>query len=470
MTEATTDAAGPPDVSTAPAEVARWFAPAVALVAIGGLVLRWWYLVTSRVDRQPTFNQGDAFWYSAVANNLAAGKWFENPFYGDPTADHPPLTILVLWPASKFFDGSTYAQRFTMVLLGTATIVLVGLIGRRLAGPTAGVVAAVAVALSPSLWINDVVIMSESLTALLVAVVIGLGVLLAERPTHRMAVATGAACGLAALARAEIALFLPLMAWPILALRGDAERRVRLVRMGLAAGATALVIAPWSLWNLTRFQEPVAISTNDGLTLLGANCDVTYGSLKGGWTLSRCTSPVMETLDQRKPADGPTAFDEPCADSSQKRPPCWDPSTKSKIMRDEALSYVRQHLDEVPGVVLARHGRVWGWYRMDQAASAGFFEGRKPTVTRYGFYTTWAMAPFVLVGLVSLRRRGVSLLPFVAPWAVVVVVTTLFYGLVRFRVPYDLAACLLVGVAVAALVDDGPRGLFSRSGTDANGP
>ncbi|MEO6988109.1 MAG: glycosyltransferase family 39 protein [Aquihabitans sp.] len=419
----------------------------------------------------PTFRQGDAFWYSSVANNLAAGRWFENPFDGLPTADHPPLTVLVLGPASWLFDGSTYAQRMTMVVLGAATIALAGLAGRRLAGPTAGVAVAVAVAVAPSLWVNDVVIMSETLTALLVVLVLWVGIVLADRPTDRVAILAGALCGLAALARAEIALFLPLMVWPILVLNRDVDRRRQLLRMGMATVATVAVIAPWSLWNLGRFQEPVAISTNDGLTLLGANCDPTYfGPLKGAWTLDNCSLPILEDLDSRKPVDGPTEFDEPCADTNQLRPPCWDPSTKSKIMRGEALSYIRHHLGDVPGVVVARQGRVWGWYRLEQAANSGIAEGRLPAVTRWGFYTTWALSPVALLGLVVLRRRGTTIVPFVASWALVVVVVSGFYGLVRFRIPFDVSLCFLVGVVVAAIIEGGPRRLLSPSASDPDEP
>ena len=47
------------------------------------------------------------------------------------------------------------------------------------------------------------------------------------------------------------------------------------------------------------------------------------------------------------------------------------------------------------------------------------------------------------------RRRGASLVPYGAALATVLITTTLFYGLVRFRVPWDVAACVLGGVAVA---------------------
>lgn len=448
-----------------------WFWPGLTVVTLAALALRWWYLVSSGVDRVSTFRQGDAFWYSSVAHNLAIGNWFENPFNGIPTADHPPLTVLVLGPTSWIFENSNYAQRMTMVVLGAVTVTLAGLAGRRLAGPIAGIATAVAVAVAPSLWINDVVIMSETLTALLVVLVLWAGIALADRPTDRLVVVTGALCGLAALARAEVGLFLPLMVWPILLLRKDVERRHQVVRMGMATVAAVAVIAPWSLWNLGRFQEPVVISTNDGLTLLGAYCDYTFqGPLKGAWTLDDCSLGVLQNLDDRKPADGPTSFTEPCDDATQLRPPCWDASTKSKIMRGEAVTYLRHHLTELPGVVVARQGRVWGWYELDQAAQAGIAEGRNPTVTRWGFYTTWVLTPVALLGLVVLRRRGISIIPFVASWALVVVVTSAFYGLVRFRVPFDVALCFLVGVVVAAVIEDGPRRLFRPSGVEPAEP
>ena len=50
-----------------------------------------------------------------------------------------------------------------MTLLGIATIAVIGLVGRRLAGPVVGLVAAGIAAVYPNLWINDSLVMSESL-------------------------------------------------------------------------------------------------------------------------------------------------------------------------------------------------------------------------------------------------------------------------------------------------------------------
>lgn len=446
-----------PSLDAAPSSsTERWFRPGLAVVAIVGLVWRLIYLFTSKVDNSPVVDQGDAFWYVTTARSLSRGMLFRNSFTHLPTAEHPPLTPLVLVPAARL-SGGVMAQRLTMVLLGTAVIVVVGLAGRRLRGPVAGLAAAVAAASLPSLWINDVLVMSETLTALVTAGVIWAGIVLAQRATTRLAAGAGALCGLAALARAETALLLPLMIWVIIALSHDLAWSRRLALMGSATAGAILVMAPWIGLNLTRFEEPVAISTNDGVTLAGANCDAMYrGELKGGWVLIPCVSDIYAELDSEKgPAEAladPT--EKPCLDAFQKQRPCLDPSQINKRMRSEGIGYIRDHLDEVPGVMLARNARVWGFYGRAQAVYAGVGEGRPPWASRLAFTTTWAMLPVSIGGLVLLRRRRIALAPFLAPLAIVVVTASLFTGLTpRIRVPWNVASCLLAGVVFATILD-----------------
>jgi 4-amino-4-deoxy-L-arabinose transferase-like glycosyltransferase len=449
----------------------RRFAPALTAIAVAGLLVRWWYLVASKVDDIPVIRQGDAFWYATTAQALARGELFRNNFDGLPTADHPPLTVLVITPAAALFDDSVFAQRLTMMALGVAVIVVVGLLGRRLAGPRVGLLAAGLAAISPALWVNDVLIMSETVTALLVAFVLWAGLVLAERPSNRSALVAGLLCGLLGLARAETALFLPLMVWPIVAV-APGLRWTR--RLGLGAIATAgavVALAPWMLLNVGRFEEPVLISTNDGLTLAGANCDATYqGEAKGGWVIDPCVLEGYATLDAAKPGDAPPApfGDDPCTDTLQRRLPCRDPSEISKVLRAQGLEYISEHATELPGVILARNGRVWGIYAQDQSATTGILEGREPWATRAGFAFTWLLLPFAIAGMVLLKRRGTTLAPFLASLAIVILATSAFTGLVgRFRVPWDVAACLLAAVAISALID---RWRPTRAAEPTDGP
>ena len=454
----------------------RWFTPGLIAITLAALVGRFTYLIRSRVNNTASIFQGDAFWYSTTAQNLAKGKLFLNAFTGNPTADHPPLTVIVLGPASLLFRNSTYAQRATMVLLGAATVAVIGLAARRLAGPRAGLIAAGVAALAPTLWVSDVLLMSETPTALLIALLLWAGTELADRQCHRLVLIVGLLCGLATLSRAETGLFLPFMVWPILALSREGSWQQRLKLAGLATIATLAVIAPWTILNLTRFQEPVLLSNNDGVTLLGANCRTTYhGSLTGGWVIEPCLTDLYTTIDGHKPPLTPaqgeaqkaaklaTPRKKLCDDPFQKRLPCWDASKVSKLMRSAGSTYVTHHKADLPRVILARNGRAWGIYRPGQGVAAGVAEGRERWVSRWGFLQTWLLFPVSAAGAIVLRRRRVSLIPFAASVLIVVIVTSAFYGLVRFRLPYDVASCLLIGVAVSALFGSVENGRRSSS-------
>ena len=72
-----------------------------------------------------------------------------------------------------------------------------------------------------------------------------------------------------------------------LALRAGAAWRSRLALAAVALGAFALVLAPWTIRNLTVFEEPVLISTNGNAVFVGSNCDAVYhGDFIGLWNFN----------------------------------------------------------------------------------------------------------------------------------------------------------------------------------------
>ena len=432
----------------------RRFRIGLALLTLAGAVGRYAYLVISKVDQGRVLDQGDAFWYGSTAWNLANGEVFRNYFSGGVTADHPPLTVLLLTPAAFFGEENTWGQRLTMVVLGALVITVVGLAGRSLAGRRVGLAAAAVAMVMPALWINDVLLMSETPAALLIAAVIWTGIVLARAPSLRLAAGAGALCGLAALTRAELGLLLPFMVWTTAVFARGVGWRPKLGLVLMSGAATAAVIAPWTLMNQSRFAEPVLISTNDGITLAGANCDDAYfGERKGGWVINPCVIDAYARLEAAKPPVPPGTPDA-CFDSLQAREPCLDASEVSIEMRREGLDYLRGHVADVPGVIAARNGRVWGLYRFDQSLDTGVDEGRPRLSTAVAFGFAWLMVPLGVGGLVLLRRRRESLIPFLAPLALVVLTTSAFTGLApRYRLPWDVATCLLAGVALVHLMD-----------------
>src|SRR3954451_328672 len=115
-----------------------------ALAALGGAARLIWI-----VGR--TWNPNglivDSLYYHRVANFVAAGQGFISPDALDhghtiPTAEKAPLYPLVLAFESKLGATGIEAHRLLGVALGMAGIVLVGILGRRRAGPAVGLVAA----------------------------------------------------------------------------------------------------------------------------------------------------------------------------------------------------------------------------------------------------------------------------------------------------------------------------------------
>lgn len=382
----------------------------VAGILVAALAVRLAYVLVVVGDDAAA---GDAIYYSAQADVLARGGGFEHPFTGEAAADHPPMTAILLALPALGDGDPLFRQRLFMAVLGTGAVAMIGLLGAAIAGRRAGLGAAALATVHPGLWINDGLAMSETPTAVVTAAV-GVAVLRWRRSGDHAWV-VGLAGGLAVLTRAELALLVLLLS--VVPPTGRALRDHG--RDLLAIGAVAaLVLAPWTARNLLRFEEPVLVSTNDGLTLLGSNCDRSYGDGLGFWHL-QCAPDVP-----------------------------GDQSEVSAIYREMALDYVGAHRDELPRVVAARLGRTWSVWRPYDMVFLNQGEGRPKTASRLAIWSWWLLVPMAAGGLWRHRRDRDVVILAVAPVVTVTAVTILTYGIPRFRLPAEV---ILVAIAGAAL-------------------
>src|SRR3954467_12027504 len=154
----------------------RRFARSVAVVALCGGLLRLADLLT--VARH-TVGIGDWWFYHWQANLIADGRGFLDPVQplhahppppaGPPRAPRaraaapPPLYPVLLAGLSKAGITSTLGHRSLGIVLGMVSIVLIALIARRIAGPRAGLAAAIVAAVYPIFIGVDADLMSETL-------------------------------------------------------------------------------------------------------------------------------------------------------------------------------------------------------------------------------------------------------------------------------------------------------------------
>ena len=410
----------------------RWLLSCLAIAA-GGLVLRLVYVLGFE-NHAPLV--GDASYYHYAANLLADGKGFVQPllyleFRRAPVqaADHPPAYIVTLAIASRAGLRTVLDHRIVSCLLGTATIVVVGMTGRRIAGERAGLIAAAIAAVYPNLWLSDGLVMSETLTALAAAVTVLAAYRFLHEPSMGRAAVLGVAVGVFALARSEAILALPLLVLPAAFLAARRAPRRQIAYAALAIGAAFVVLAPWVGYNLTRFDHPEFVTTSLGWTLLNANCRPAYhGDRLGYW-------------------------DYLCGGAVPGRELHGDQSGNDRVFRRTAQHYISGHWVDVPRVVAARIGRTFAFYRPRQQINFDMLEdGRPYGAAAAGIVMYYALLPFAVAGAVILRRRRVSILPPLALVSMVVVTVAVTFGQTRYRATAEVGLVLLAAVAIDAAV------------------
>src|SRR3712207_5041624 len=110
----------------------------LAVVAAGALGVR----VAAAFVARDHLVQGDAMVFHQVAQNLADGEGFQQAFAPAPTAEHPPGWEVALALANLAGGNGYLSHRLLGAAIGTVTVVLIGLLARRIAGPRVGLVAA----------------------------------------------------------------------------------------------------------------------------------------------------------------------------------------------------------------------------------------------------------------------------------------------------------------------------------------
>lgn len=406
----------------------RSFRVQLVSIAAGGLAIRLVYLFAFA---RHVHGIGDWYFFHWGANLLAHGHGFINPqeyvFHGRTVASagHPPLWELLLAAISWVGGTGQLVHRAVGCVVGGGTIVLIGLLGRRVGGRQVGLVSAGMAAVYPVLIGADGSLMSETLYGFLIAAALLLAYRLKDRKDAVSAAGVGAAIGLAALTRSEglILIVLPLI---VVALaRG--VRRWPLIAASVAA--CALVIAPWAIRNAVVFHRFEPLSTNDGTLVAGANCDLTYHAIDIGFWNIQCIPP-------------PTSANE---------------AVQAARWRAAGTHYARHHPRRLPAVVATRVLRTWDFFQPRRMVR--FNEGRPVRMEQISLVAYWLLLPFALAGLLMLRRRREPIWILASPIVLVTIATVIGYGTPRFRHAAEIPLVVFGGVALTRLLRLAPQRL-----------
>jgi hypothetical protein len=411
----------------------RW---ALLAVVVVGAALR----IAWALRMQQPVELRDPVLYLILADHLAAGDGFRYGFGVDQgqTAYYPPGYPLALggalWLARLVLPGTVSAFDVAVwlnVALSVATIGLVFVLGRRLAGPAVGLVAAGIWAVWPNLVFHSGIVLTETLFLFLLVLL--LIVLLgdrerAEAPGVARLITVGVLFGLVLLVRpvsAVIAPFLLVLWWG----RGA---RAALWRLGVVLAAAIVVLVPWSIRSTVVMDEPVVLSLNFGDNLcLGHNPGATGGFGDLG---AHCFT-----------AEG------------LRRPEAETRRNSENI--DRALTYIREH----PGETLRRTPSKLRYTLRDDWDGLQVAEdfGSRPLfsdetrgllrATATGFYAVVGVLA-VGGGVVLLRRRHHARALFLIVAGLAQLISPLAtFGDPRFKMPLYPTLAVCAAVAIVAL-------------------
>lgn len=416
--------------------MSRQFYRRLALITLLGLAVRLAFVLLVKRDQAVW---GDSYVYHWGARLLAEGHGLIEPLRFNATGvvkqqgAEPPLYVGLLGFLSWLGLKSFLTHKIIGAVMGTMTVFVMGLLGRevgdqlggRQRGERIGLLAAFVAAIYPNFWLHDRMVMSETMTLLLIALTVLLAYRLWRAPSIGRGVAFAAAGTCAALVHPDSLMLLPLAMVPIaIGLRHWSwPRRIALVAAG--AVTSVALLTPWVAYNFSRFEEPVFLSTGADITMAVSNCEEAWhGYFRGFWYM-------------------------PCA--SGVTPPPGDQSEEALFWRERALDYIGDHLDELPGVLVAKVGRVWGFYRPIQQWDLEELEGHDRWVAQLASAFYYVLMPLAIYGLVRIKRRGLPISPLVGLMLLVTIAAMITFGNTRYRAQAEVAIVTAAVVAVDVL-------------------
>ena len=281
-------------------KASRW----LLLILLIALLVRGVALWAAR-DARPVL---DEKLYLLRANALLDGRGFVgsyqswvrhpgSPYMIDlpqyPGAYQPPGYVAFLAGVLAATGRSVLAVKCAQVLLSTAAVALVYLIGRNWFDRRHGLLAALLCALYPNLIAFSHYLWTETLFIFLLLLVVWLLTRTDSLPGIGASLAVGVVLALTALTRSAIVYFVPLLlAWMLVVHR----RHWRAVCWRLLAivAAMALVIAPWTVRNYRVHHGFVLIDTNGPFNLWRGNALSTFRDRPGDPAL--CYAPPFDSL------------------------------------------------------------------------------------------------------------------------------------------------------------------------------
>ncbi len=236
----------------------------VLYVFLAALIVRLGFVLSVHPTPASDFD-----WYYGRALGIEHGLGYSRGGY--PTAYFPPGWPYFLAGVMRIFGSSPVIGEIAQAVLGALTAALVVVIGRHVAGRTAGIAAGALYAFLPSAVEWTSTLGTEPLYTFLWALATAIWV---TRPTRQLAwyALSGVILGAAALVRPSALLFWIILFAYLITLPNERRNWRRLLAaVAVTASCTLIVVVPWIARNYAIYHKVVVVSNNGGVSLYQAN-------------------------------------------------------------------------------------------------------------------------------------------------------------------------------------------------------
>lgn len=309
----------------------------------------------------------DARAYAALASNLERdGSYTQRSpeipqNTQEPTNYSPGLPLLTAGLYELSGGPDERFARLALAAIASLSVLFAYLIGRRLSGPAAGLIGALAVAVYPAFLEYGGMLMTEPLAAALLAGSVLAILRASERGSQRAWVTPALALGATAMVRPEYLAVGALLALTVVALEWRRDARLAAARGAILLAGIAVVVIPWTVRNYVVLERFVPISTGGGQVLFAG----TY--IPSGGDPERVGAEVLKrNPDLRRNLRGePGAAGQPPLESilaalaAREHPGLDSDVALAKMGREQLWRDVRDDPLGFTGFVATKISRIW---------------------------------------------------------------------------------------------------------------
>lgn len=434
MSETATAARRGPQTRSRVTAAAAWIEERERILVLGAAALAVLAGLALAIHSGTALKSADENQYWAIGRNVVDHGSFSIDG-STPTAYRPPVWPLVLGLIHAVGLGVVAAKCFNALCLGVAAL-LAARLARRIGGPVAGVLAALACAVYPLFPYTAATLFPQTLGTVLLLGAVYAAVLTRDAflaGEKRRALRLAALCGLLiSLLVLAVPSFAGPMALVVLWLL-ITTRKAGLALVGALVGAALLLPAAWAIRNEASMHAFVPVSTSDGINLILGNSEHAGGDTGTLVDISKYEQTVVQQH-----------MDELAQDS---------------YYRKSAITWAQDNPGKAIVLFVEKTGNYFSF--TDRLASGG-----EPSAAQQALLAAAFLPVLGLVAFRLLSSRRDRLTPDELLLAMLFVLSALFMAVfftrVRFRLPLDTLAIVLAAETLTGLVLRRPRGSASR--------